>query len=536
MTMLSAFAIGAGALHLLGWSLLHFLWQAALLALALRAVLIITRTSSPQTRYALCCAALALMALCPVVTFAYLAHTTGNAPQASLIAAGTHSGPLAPPQEWQATSASLFERIAAIADQTMPWILAFWIAGVLLLFSRAIVASLAVRKLKTSAIVAAPESLLALAMHVGKRLGITQAFQVLASHAVSAPTVVGWLKPVILFPLASLTGLSPEQFEAMLAHELAHIRRHDYLVNALQVAMETLLFYHPAVWWISQQIRREREHCCDDIAVAVTGSPLVYAKALYLLEEQRSMAPQLTLGGNGGQLKMRIQRLLTGKQSVTGSYGGPLWLLTVTLLFVTAGLAVSTVAIGKARAQHPASPSAADADAIAITEGEARKHLLEHSEPQYPAIAQAAHIGGDVKIKIVINPKGDVTDAQVLSGEPMLRQAALKSVIHYKFSPFAGSGDKPVTTTLTFPFAFTLLVDRAKVKADSDAKPDLSCTYYDAHTAGHPGTCELHESDAQKYFCRQNDEDKQAQLQVGCQQKIEAQQVWETRKTNKSNP
>ncbi len=114
----------------------------------------------------------------------------------------------------------------------------------------------------------------------------------------------------------------------------------------------------------------------------------------------------------------------------------------------------------------------------------------------------------------------------------MLRQAALKSVIHYKFSPFAGSGDKPVTTTLTFPFAFELLVGRATVKTDSGVKPDLSCTYYDAHTAGHPGTCELHESDAQKYFCRQDDGDKQTELQSSCEHKIEALQAWESRKSN----
>jgi bla regulator protein blaR1 len=526
MTMLSTLAIGAGVLHLLGWSLLHFLWQAALLALVLGAVLIGTRNRTPRTRYALCCAALALMALCPIVTFAYLAYTAGDAPHAGLVAATAHSGSLARPQEWQTASASLFERAAAIADQAMPWILAFWIAGVLFLLGRAIVAGMAAQKLKTSAIVTAPENLLALAMHVGQRLGITQAFKVFASQAVTAPTVVGWLKPVILFPVASLAGLAPEQLEAMLAHELAHIRRHDYLVNALQVAMETLLFYHPAVWWVSQQIRREREHCCDDIAVAATGSPLVYAKALYLLEEQRSMAPQLTLGGNGGQLMMRIQRLLTGKQSATGSYGGTSWLLTVTLLFVTAGLAVSTATIGKARAQSPAPPAATETPAAGreIPWGEAVKHVQYRTPPQYPEIAKAAHVSGEVRIAITIGPKGEVEAAHVVSGPAMLRQAALDSAIHWKFSPFS---DQPATTTVAIIFS---LADGDAGK--DDAKPDLSCTYYDNRNAGHAGTCELHETDAQKYFCRQNDEDKQTQLQVGCQQKIETLQAWESRKAN----
>jgi GWxTD domain-containing protein len=115
---------------------------------------------------------------------------------------------------------------------------------------------------------------------------------------------------VILMPLGCIAGLSPLQIEALLAHELAHIRRHDYLVNACQSLVETLLFYHPAVWWVSKQVRNEREHCCDDIAVGVTGNSLAYAKALSFLEEQRSLVPAVSLGANGGHLKTRIQRLL----------------------------------------------------------------------------------------------------------------------------------------------------------------------------------------------------------------------------------
>jgi bla regulator protein blaR1 len=530
---LPVFAAAGGVLHLLGWSLLHFLWEGTLVALLLTVVLAMARQSSAQMRYAICCVALALMAFCPIATFAYLEQAADGTAHVGLIAASV--GRVVSAQEPSAPT-SLLERVTAVGDQAMPWMLAVWMIGVLVFVARAIAAGMTVRRLRIASIVAAPESLMAMASYVAERIGIMQAFQIFVSEMVTAPTVVGWLKPVILFPVASLMSLTPEQLEAMLAHELAHIRRRDYLVNALQVAVETLLFYHPAVWWVSRQIRREREHCCDDVAVAVTGSPLVYARALYLLEEQRAMAPQLMLGGNGGQLAMRIRRLLTGKQSVAETGGGEAWLLTVVLMILTAGLAAFTMMPGKARAQNPA-PAATTgtaADGHEIPWNEAVKHL-QHLliPPKYPEIAKAARVSGDVKIAMVISPKGTVEAAHVVSGDPMLRQAALDSVIQYKFSPFA---DQPVTTATTITFTL----------GDQEEKSDLSCTFYDSGNAGHAGTCEVNETNGRQYLCRQNDENKQAQLQVGCKDKVEAlknehslldsrgefERAWEARRTN----
>jgi hypothetical protein len=133
--------------------------------------------------------------------------------------------------------------------------------------------------------------------------------QLLESAAVEVPTVIGWLRPVVLLPAATLTGLSTEQMEMILAHELAHIRRNDFFVNLMQAVVETLLFYHPAVWWISHRIRVEREHCCDDVAVSVSGKPLVYARALTRLEELRVEDTQAFVAANGGSLIGRIRRL-----------------------------------------------------------------------------------------------------------------------------------------------------------------------------------------------------------------------------------
>ena len=138
---------------------------------------------------------------------------------------------------------------------------------------------------------------------------ISRPVRLVKSVLVEVPTVLGWLRPVILLPAASLTGLTPDQLESILAHELAHIRRHDYLVNLLQNALETLLFYHPAVWWVSSCVRAEREICCDEIAVRLCGDRLGHAQALTTLEELRGGRPTLALGADGGSLLERIRRL-----------------------------------------------------------------------------------------------------------------------------------------------------------------------------------------------------------------------------------
>src|SRR5213076_1329469 len=136
------------------------------------------------------------------------------------------------------------------------------------------------------------------------------AAHVVETTLVDVPMVVGWLRPAILLPVAALASLSTTQIEAILAHELAHIRRHDYAVNVLQAIVETLLFYHPAVWWLSNRIRVEREHCCDDVAVALFGNPLQYARALTRFEELRLDPAHALLAANGGSLLTRIRRLV----------------------------------------------------------------------------------------------------------------------------------------------------------------------------------------------------------------------------------
>ena len=153
---------------------------------------------------------------------------------------------------------------------------------------------------------------------------------------VRVPTVVGYLRPVILLPASVIVGLPPAHLDAVLAHELAHVRRHDYIVNVLQSVVETLLFYHPAVWWCSRQVRIEREHCCDDVVVEACGDRVAYATALAQLEELRGLNPMLSLNATGGRLIDRIRRLLGA--SPVNERRSATWTIAAALTLVVAAI------------------------------------------------------------------------------------------------------------------------------------------------------------------------------------------------------
>ena len=140
------------------------------------------------------------------------------------------------------------------------------------------------------------EEVLEICEGLQRRMGLTRAIRYCESLRLDAPAVAGWIRPVVLLPVSALSGLTAAQLEAVIAHELAHIRRYDTLVNLFQVGVETLLFYHPAVWWLGSRVRAEREHCCDDAAVALCGSPVTYAHALTRMAESKS-APATGDGG-----------------------------------------------------------------------------------------------------------------------------------------------------------------------------------------------------------------------------------------------
>jgi beta-lactamase regulating signal transducer with metallopeptidase domain len=192
------------------------------------------------------------------------------------------------------------DRLRDALEPALPWLVVVWVFGVLVLSIRLAHGWLTARRLRTHGTRDSSAALTAVLARLATRLRVTRPVRLLESLAVEVPAVIGWLRPVILVPTSALTGLTPQQLEVLLAHELAHVRRYDYLVNVVQCAIETLLFYHPAVWWVSRCVREEREHCCDDLVVATCGDPRLYASALVGMERLRPAAPRLAMAATGG--------------------------------------------------------------------------------------------------------------------------------------------------------------------------------------------------------------------------------------------
>ncbi|MBX3731717.1 MAG: M48 family metalloprotease [Verrucomicrobiae bacterium] len=288
----------------LGATLLHFIWQGAALAALLAVALRGTRRQSARLRYALSCATLAAMATVPLIT---LLLGDGALVADDPVQGGAGIRALAAGSGGGMTSVI---GLGPISRGWLPWVTLAWLAGVVLLGGRLAGGCWHVQRLRcreTRPIESPwPERL----SDLQRRMGIGTGVDLLESGRIRAPMIIGWMRPVILLPVGFVAGMSPVQVDAILAHELAHLQRRDYLVNLLQRVVETLLFYHPAVWWVSEQIRIEREFCCDDLAAAVIGDRTQLAGALVALAEQEATDPGFAFAADGGSVSQRVGRLL----------------------------------------------------------------------------------------------------------------------------------------------------------------------------------------------------------------------------------
>ncbi|MDE3137134.1 MAG: M56 family metallopeptidase, partial [Acidobacteriota bacterium] len=287
----------------LGWTLVHFLWQGTALAVLFAVANRLLRQATANARYLVGCVTLALMLAAPVATFLRLSRPS---------AAVQTSFGVAP-------AAQTFVPVAAPAalpvppSGKIPWLpllVTAWAAGVAILSVRMAGGLLVARRLRLRATPVTNREWRERVERLAARLQLRRGVALCESMLAEVPMAIGWLRPVILVPAGALLRLSPEQMEAILAHELAHVRRLDYAVNMVQAAVETLLFYHPAVWWVGRKIRAERENCCDDLAVALCGDAVVYARALVELETLAGHAPQMAVAATGGSLLGRVKRLL----------------------------------------------------------------------------------------------------------------------------------------------------------------------------------------------------------------------------------
>ncbi|MCI0487131.1 MAG: M56 family metallopeptidase [Blastocatellia bacterium] len=343
-------------LEALGWALLHFLWQGALVAILLAVVMRLLRKHSANLRYVVACASLLFMMVLPVGTFWWMSRSIPSAPVESATVSALEVGRVATervnsieggmrrasvdakPQTWQQW---LYERFEGL----MPWFMFAWLVGVLAMSLKLMGGAVYVQRLKRKHTRPVDSRWQKVLNRLAERLRVMKPVRLVESSLVRAPMAIGWLRPVVLLPASALTGLTPRQLEAILAHELAHIRRHDYLINLFQTIIETLLFYHPAVWWVSRQVRIERENCCDDMAVAVCGDALVYARALTRVERLRRAAPQLAMAADGGSLMNRINRIVGVQSPRSNRFAGLLAgvIAIMAVVAVVAGAQIRTI-------------------------------------------------------------------------------------------------------------------------------------------------------------------------------------------------
>lgn len=341
-------------MRVLGWTLLHFIWQGAALA-ALFAVAM-AACKSAAARYALAVGALVLMIASPVITFVWLQRETIPAVRSGAQGSMPWVGTAAQHAVVSAVSGAPAAASRNAQPTALLWLVELWFLGVLILSLRTAGGLLLIERMRRKEIKLIGQTLHARCMALQRRMGLDRIIRYCECHRLDAPAVLGWFRPVVLLPMKALTGMDEQQIEAVIAHELAHIRRLDCFVNLFQIAVETLLFYHPAVWWVSQRVRAERENCCDDEAISICGDAVVYARALTLMEEWRT-APALMMAANRSPLAERVVRLLglsgaaaTGRTRMAG--------LGVSAVCLTGALLAGNAFLGVAHASLGTSSSA----------------------------------------------------------------------------------------------------------------------------------------------------------------------------------
>ncbi|WP_342315499.1 M56 family metallopeptidase [Lysobacter sp. FW306-1B-D06B] len=387
----------------LGRALLHFLWQGALIGLLAAFALHLLRDARPQARYALACVALLACAALPVLYV--VAHwlvpaaATETANGTTMLGAGmAFIGNADTAPDWSSR-----------LDAALPTIVMAWAAGACALSLRMGAGLWWIQRLRST-----PQQqpvqrewqarLDALAARFGLRR--TVALRLVASLA--SPVSAGWWRPVVLLPAGLLTRMPADLIEALLAHELAHIKRHDYLVNLLQNLVEALLFYHPVTWWLSRRIRIEREHIADRLAAEVTGQPRRLALALSELADwscshaESPSSPHLAQAAHGGSLMSRIEQLVRpGQRAVRGGIALPL-----------VGVAVACLALYAHAQINPAAKPAANAQATADAASNAARaqpQTRTAAQPQSKPAAAAAPTS-----HLTLRPHRDNEDAYAL--------------------------------------------------------------------------------------------------------------------------
>jgi len=401
--------------------IIHSLWQGAIIGIAAAIVLTLFKNGSPVIRYAISFVAMVSVITAASITALYFDSTVENSPNqsASMTVApgnaenhreiGTVSEvSLQENRDSQSGSWRLYPSING-------YIFAIWIVGVMLISIYHLLGWGRARQFARKGTSEVPVEWQKRFGLLCRELRINRVISFFGSSLVKVPCVIGWVKPVVLVPVSMFTSLKPAEIEMILVHELAHIRRYDVLINFIQTTMETLFFFNPAIWWLSRQIRIERENCCDDMAILKSGDRLKYARALANLEESRLFRPAFDSALNGTPLERRIQRIVgIGRPRFYSSILGASGITAIALFMV--------ILFGSIESQtHSAVPSESssktDAKVISPDTGEFSGRWKIESNSGYSKIYLSR--GGDKESSFSIDP--DEIIEKVIDGRKTYR-------------------------------------------------------------------------------------------------------------------
>ena len=299
------------------WTLLHSLWQGALVASMAAGFLVLFRSYRPPVRYTVLYSLLALLPVLFVLTFlwCYNPHSTGDHVKTVMVTHQPDDPALkytSSPDDYSFLSTAWYNAPARFVENHANWLVLIWFAGFLFFFIRFSGSILLIHRLRSEKIYPVDIYWHDRLKNLSGSMGLRKSIKFAESAIAKIPMTIGYLKPVILVPLGTIGGVPAQQLDAILLHELAHILRRDYLLNIIQSVIEMIFFYHPVTWWISGLIRQEREHICDDLVISVNHDHLNYIKALTTMEELNVKTPMMANAITGSRKKLlnRVKRLL----------------------------------------------------------------------------------------------------------------------------------------------------------------------------------------------------------------------------------
>lgn len=337
-------------INALGWTLIHSVWQIALIGILLKISLIIFRRKTAEFRYLLAVISLSAIILLATITFLKLYLTQNSLPSEQILIQEGSS--LSRELQFQNPTINLNESdftglnwfitnsIFQLINANIQTIVLIWFLGIGFFSLKFAGNYWYINRLKKQKTIPVPADLLQMGALISRKLNIQKKIRILESALIKVPMIIGYFKPVILLPVGLATSLPVEQVEAILAHELAHIRRNDYLINLLKSLIEVVFFYHPAIWWISSLMETEREHCCDDTAIMICGNEKSLQNALVNLQqfEQNTITLAPALIKNKYQLLNRIMRMKTTNQfkhGIKGSLAGFVVIISGLIILAT---------------------------------------------------------------------------------------------------------------------------------------------------------------------------------------------------------